>query len=282
MKEFECSTKIRSKEEYTAYTWDPNLLDWEKALTKMVCSNEGRRLGFPGRCQICNEDVEFVMSTEWMYHPEILNFREIMTCPKCNLYNRARATLEMCLRIIEKDDSVYMYEQLGGFYKRIREYNNNTIGSEFLGEEMWPGSIAENGIRHEDARNLSFADLSFDCIISRDVFEHVSDIKAVLSEAFRVLKIDGKMLVTVPFNFDSVNTSMRAQYGSNGKLIFIKEPEYHGNPLGGGSLVFYDYSWDLLEWIKEAGFKDAYWTPYYCVKTGNIGVNRLWFLIVEK
>lgn len=37
------------------------------------------------------------------------------------------------------------------------------------------------------------------------------------------------------------------------------EPEYHGNPMTDkGSLVFYDFVWDLLNMIKDAGFKDVY------------------------
>lgn len=282
MKEFKCSCKIRQKEEYMAYAWDGSLFEWEKVLTKMVCGGEGNELRFPGKCQVCNEDVEFVMSTEWMSNPETLNFRETMTCPRCRLSNRARAAFDMCLKIIDTDDSVYMYEYLGGFYPKIREYNDKTIGSEYLGEEMRPGCISENGVRHEDARHLSFSDSSFDCIISRDVFEHVSDIKAVICEAFRVLKDNGKMLVTIPFNFEGMTTVLRARYDQDGKLIHLKNPKYHGNPLGGGALVFYDISWDLLECMKVVGFRDVYWTPYYCVKTGNIGVNRIWFLIAEK
>ena len=43
------------------------------------------------------------------------------------------------------------------------------------------------------------------------------------------------------------------------------EPEFWlpGSESGEGALVFWDYGWDMLDWMKEAGFSDAYLQPYY-------------------
>jgi len=51
----------------------------------------------------------------------------------------------------------------------------------------------------EDARKLSFANDSFDTILSFQVLEHVDDTQAVVAEMHRVLKKGGHVIVTAPF-----------------------------------------------------------------------------------
>lgn len=50
-----------------------------------------------------------------------------------------------------------------------------------------------------DAQNLPFRDESFDWVVSFQVMEHLAEPQIFLSEAFRVLKRDGYMLITTPF-----------------------------------------------------------------------------------
>jgi len=64
--------------------------------------------------------------------------------------------------------------------------------------------------RVEDALNLSFADNSFDLIISVDVIEHVGKPARMIEEVFRVLKPGGIALITFPslkfpFTYDPIN-----------------------------------------------------------------------------
>lgn len=50
-----------------------------------------------------------------------------------------------------------------------------------------------------DATKIPVPDNSFDGVILAEVLEHVKDPKLVLRESFRVLKPEGKLLITVPF-----------------------------------------------------------------------------------
>jgi SAM-dependent methyltransferase len=50
-----------------------------------------------------------------------------------------------------------------------------------------------------DGHTIPFPDMYFDSIICSEVFEHVFNLKDILQELNRVLKLQGKMLITCPF-----------------------------------------------------------------------------------
>lgn len=69
-----------------------------------------------------------------------------------------------------------------------------------------------------DAEKLPFKGNSFDRIICSEVLEHVDDDAAAVKEMHRVLKADGKIIITVPqknypFTFDPVNAVLEALSG---------------------------------------------------------------------
>lgn len=60
-----------------------------------------------------------------------------------------------------------------------------------------------------DARNLPFLDNSYKSIISISTFEHISNIKKLLSETYRVLKPDGILAITMETEEVDRNTFYR-------------------------------------------------------------------------
>ena len=50
-----------------------------------------------------------------------------------------------------------------------------------------------------DGKKIPFQDNYFDSIFSSEVFEHIPNINEILNELNRVLKKDGRILITVPF-----------------------------------------------------------------------------------
>jgi len=130
--------------------------------------------------------------------------------------------------------------------------------------------------------NLSFEDNSFDVIVSNDVYEHVPDINKSLKEAYRVLKNSGTLMISIPFQQKNKKTIRRATL-EDGKIKHILESRFHSNPVAKkeGSLVFYEYGWDFLDFLKKAGFKDPYMLGYYEIFYGYIG-NGLQFIFVAK
>lgn len=59
----------------------------------------------------------------------------------------------------------------------------------------------ENIDKIADARKLPFKDNSFDIVLCLSVIEHVYEYQDVIDEIHRVLKLNGELLISVPFFF---------------------------------------------------------------------------------
>jgi SAM-dependent methyltransferase len=113
-----------------------------------------------------------------------------------------------------------------------------------------PGSLGPEGAKCEDVTGLTFADGSFDLIVSSEVLEHVPDLAKALGETARVLKPGGAHLFTVP---PRGHTRKRAEI-IDGDVRFLEPPDYHCDPLvPEGILAFWDIGADLPEVVDPAG-----------------------------
>jgi len=80
---------------------------------------------------------------------------------------------------------------------------------------------------YADFQSLHFDDASFDLAIASDVFEHIRKDDVALAELFRVLKLGGSLLLTVPYDHTRKSTVRRVDT-SGEQDVHILEPEYHG------------------------------------------------------
>lgn len=250
---------------------------FERELNQKVRDNPIKEIGIEGFCSICGETSRFVLDLKSSIGTNV-NFRERIQCPKCKLRMRMRYLASRLLDLYQTGQKVYAYERITDWYKVVSEKigEENITGSEYFGE-LYQSGDKVNGILHEDAMKLSFADETFDIIVSNDVFEHVADYKVALSESSRVLKHNGKMLLSIPFDIEKEKTEIRAKI-VDGEIIHLKTPAYHGNPLDSkGSLVFTDFGWDLLDVIKECGFSDVNIVLYYDIAKGYFGGMTYYF-----
>jgi len=229
----------------------------------------------PGWCDACGAARHFLIDWQWCDH-RTPNYRERLECDGCHLNNRQRFVAGFVRRLAEERRErlrdVYLYEQVTHFHTWITAHypRLNIQASEFLGFQYAPGQVV-NGVRHEDALNLSFADASLDLIVSNDVYEHVPDYRRALQEAARVLRPEGRLVVSTPF-FDGAEETVQRAILTRGQLVHLLPEVYHGNPVDEkGSLVFFDYGWDLLEGCRNAGFADACVLGYYSLFRGHIG-----------
>jgi SAM-dependent methyltransferase len=209
-----------------------------------------------------------------------VNWRETLKCPKSNLINRVRG----CIHIMDIEcapyasDQIYIMEQKTSTYRYLKQHYKGLVGSEYLGDNLMPGELI-NGIRHEDATNLSFSDESISHILSFDVFEHVPAYLDAFKECYRVLKPGGCLLWSVPMARRKQENVVRATLNEDGSINHILEPEYHGNPVKKeGILCFYHFGWQMLQDVRNLGFSDVYATLFWSKEFGYLGDESALFI----
>ncbi|MGD1809759.1 class I SAM-dependent methyltransferase [Dapis sp. BLCC M126] len=237
-----------------------------------------------GYCHVCNSESYFLVNYNHGYEVDgfkFPNWRESLFCPQCSLNNRMRSILHIfdleCNP--QKNVSIYLTEQVTPLYQYIKQRFPLTTGSEYLGNDIAPGSLNAQGIRNESLTNLSFDNYQFDFLLSFDVFEHIPHYQKAFSECFRVLKTGGKMIFSVPFCKWSETNIIRAKVGDDGKIIHLKEPVYHGDPLNkDGILCFQDFGWEMLNELREVGFQEVTAIIYGSRFYGYLGGGHIAFI----
>jgi SAM-dependent methyltransferase len=112
------------------------------------------------------------------------------------------------------------------------------------------------GVANQDVQNLTWPSSSFDLVTSNQVFEHVPDDVRGFRECYRVLKLGGALIFTVPL-FDTRTTESIARIEA-GKVIFEGEPEFHDSRIRGpqSEPVFWHHSKnDIIPRVASAGFR---------------------------
>src|SRR5262249_1078550 len=121
----------------------------------------------------------------------------------------------------------------------------------------WPdhllGTIDANGVRCEDLTRLTFADNSFDLVITSDVLEHIYDIRSAFAEITRGLKPGGVHIFSIPNDWPfPERTEARVQM-VDGIEHHIKPPRYHTSGDGTPCIVYNDFGADVIEMIDAGG-----------------------------
>jgi SAM-dependent methyltransferase len=115
------------------------------------------------------------------------------------------------------------------------------------------GTTHPHGFRCEDLESLSFADESFDLVITQDVMEHVLNPTRAFAEIARTLKPGGAHTFTVPLVNKAQASEVRAKRDSDRSIVHLHPPEYHENPVSSeGSLVSMHWGYDICEFIFKA------------------------------
>jgi SAM-dependent methyltransferase len=116
-----------------------------------------------------------------------------------------------------------------------------------------PGTVSA-GVRCEDLTRLTYADASFDVVLTSETLEHVPDLGRALAEIRRVLVPGGRHLFTVPLLPGVPKTHPRAVLGAGGAIEHRETPIRH--PGGDvGYPVFTEFGADLPEILQGAGFE---------------------------
>jgi glycosyltransferase involved in cell wall biosynthesis len=238
---------------------------FDDKLDQSVRAEAIARRSLKGFCTISGTNTEFTISSE--------NLREDIVAASSSSINRHRqlvCALSMALfghpnstlgtitdHIWTRNMRIYMAEAnsvLANFFAN-RLGPNSCVRSEYYGPDRRSGDVID-GILHQDLQRTSFADASFDVVITNDVFEHIPDAITAEKEVMRILKPGGVYCFTVPFLPASEHDHVLAELNADGKIQYLTEPQYHSDPLrpAEGILVYRLFSFkDLKQRFERLG-----------------------------
>jgi SAM-dependent methyltransferase len=137
---------------------------------------------------------------------------------------------------------------------KLKKYCRNYLASHYF--PNFPlGKMHPSGFRNEDLESQTFADESFDLIVTQDVMEHIFDPAKAFSEIGRVLRPGGAHIFSVPLVNKEKPSEVWARKEKDGNIIYLREAEYHGNPISEeGSLVTMGWGYDICDFVyKHSG-----------------------------
>ena len=201
---------------------------------------------FNGFCVCCEQKVSFVSFNDWL--------RDNFYCNNCGSIPRERALMHVIESYYPGWKDLNIHEsspEPRGASLKLKKYCKNYISSQYYNDSE-PGKII-NGNFNENLEKQSFKNDYFDLVVTQDVMEHVLNPDKAFSEIARTLKPGGAHIFTVPLVNKHKPTEKWAQLDSDGKLEFLKEPEYHGNPIDPkGSPVTMHWGFDIIDYIKKS------------------------------
>jgi len=223
--------------------------------------SDGRRLRSVhgrGTCSVCGAETEFTLKKAGF------SLREA-ACAACGATRRNRDLAAAILETFGLDargslagqleglSRLSIFEaQAGGPIHRVLARLPGYVAAEYIDGVALGGRDA-SGVRSEDLERLTFADGSFDLVITQDVFEHVARPLDAFREIARVLVPGGCHIFTVPLH-EGRRTVTRAAVKGDWKEHLLP-PVYHGDPLrSSGCLVFTDFGDDLPDLLAPLGF----------------------------
>ncbi|TDK33849.1 methyltransferase domain-containing protein [Luteimonas terrae] len=238
----------------------------------------------PGVCGLCGASAGFSAAID---HADA---REGLACLACGCNARQRAVGGVLKQRMggQPQARIHLTEHASRLYLALRAIFPRMSGSEFvvsvakrLRLSLW---LLRQGVpelvRHEDVTALGFGTGTLDALVSLDVLEHVPDASRAFVELARVISPGGVFVGTVPFYEDAEESRRVAELSSDGRIVFFGEPEYHGDPLGGGVPCFHHFGWSLLRDLRNAGFRDA---AAHRVQDADGGVpHGIWVIVAER
>ena len=218
-----------------------------------------------GTCSVCGADTRFVFNS-WILPPgqraeldERLErrfaARESLWCSRCGSSLRVRRVADVLLLHYGAGarSLAALVEEPG--FRELEVAEINAVGELHEVLAAHP-RLTYSEYPQEDVTRLSYADASFDLVLTSDTLEHVPDFRRALRETRRVLRPGGRHVFTVPVVPSRATTVDRQEAGL--------PPQYHGRASGGLAplsrrrddfLTYTDFGIDLLEVLEREGFE---------------------------
>ena len=218
------------------------------------------RSDYSGYCTVCGTRGLFV------HNPAIRSIRENFTCKSCkaSLRYREQARLVVshfpgdgakCLAELARETGfrragIYEPGLIGPFRKYLRDLDG--YRNSFFESDVSPGEIRSD-TECQDLMKLTYADNSFDLVLSSDIFEHVRKPFVGFKEVDRVLKPEGFHIFSIPLQWPMRRRTVSRVDTSGPKDEYVLPAHYHGARGGSKSLVYTDFGADMVDRMAEDG-----------------------------
>lgn len=220
----------------------PNLKDFlkRKFLPKYLWLRSLKYRGNNVYCPCCN--------TRFSKFLEVGPKREPMMCPRCRSNDRDRffwLYLEKNPNFFKAGIKLLHVSPETIYYNRFRKIPDveYITGDKFI---LQFGSTYPKGTVYLDITNMpEFPDNTFDFIFCSHVLEYIQEDQQSLRELYRVLKPEGKAIISVPINFGHYKTLEDPT---------ITDPKEQERLYGDTGHLRY-YGEDYFERVQAAGFK---------------------------
>ncbi len=209
-----------------------------------------------GKCTVCGRMTLFFCLDRDSY-------RNSMICLLCRSASRNRHVAKVIAGIAGKGASSMADIPGRGDITIYNTATDDCFSRVLLGYEGYFSSCFRDDLAQgadiaprtscQNIEALTYAENSFDIVITEDIFEHVRRPDKGFREIFRVLRPGGYHVFTIPFLFDRP-TLVRVDT-SGPEDLHILPPEYHGDPLRGRIIAYRTFGIDLFAELEEIGFK---------------------------
>jgi SAM-dependent methyltransferase len=196
-----------------------------------------------GYCPICQRRRLFIKTGPWL--------RDELLCDGCHSIPRFRAIIAVLEEVVPGWRGLRIHESSPGSASsdKIARECPGYVPTQYW-PEVEPGQAGPTGVRCENLERQTFADVSFELVVTQDVFEHVLDPAAGFREIARTLVPGGMHVFTIPWYWPKP-TLVRA-IAEGGTVRHLCPPDYHRNPVDEkGSLVVTEWGIGLPGFILE-------------------------------
>lgn len=250
-----------------------------------------RRRDEHGRCSVCGARTRFVYNGFVLpaaYARELdrdgladaFRLRESLWCSSCGSSLRVRRLAAVLVEHYGESAETLAELVEEPAFRALQVLELNGIGQAHAVLARLP-LLTYAEYPQEDVQRLSYADETFDVVLTSETFEHVPDFRAGFRETLRVLRTGGRHVLTLPALPTRAESRARATL-RDGEVVHRAPPQHHGRPSGPFSLVvgrradmlaYTDFGRDVPEELRRAGFEaHVHWpddvASVYCAERG--------------